>query len=47
MIFVRIDDNLIADKDSTLGEITFKEFEDCIGGSLSDVLQKNENSHEV
>ncbi len=45
--FLSIDDNLIVEKDASIGEIDKKNFEEAIGGNLNNILQRNESSHEV
>lgn len=41
-----LENSLIVDQDSVIAEITTEEFERIIGGSIEEILKKNETSHE-
>lgn len=38
---------MIAEKDCSIGELSYESFENCLGGKLKDVLMKSEQFEEV
>lgn len=42
-----MEDNIIVEKDASIGEVDRKWFEENIGSSLDQILKRNEASHEV
>jgi len=42
-----LEENLICEKDSCIGELSFQDFQNCIGGKLCDALEQNEKASEV
>ena len=48
MIFdSRLDDDIVLDTDGVIAEISSENFIDCIGGTLEEVIKKNEKLLEV
>lgn len=43
----RMDGDLIMESDGVLASIDFVKFFSCIGGSIEDIIEQNEFSHEV
>ena len=42
----RMDDDIVMETDGVLAEMTHENFIDCIGGSLEEVIKKNEKSQD-
>ena len=41
------DDDIVMECDGVLAEINYESFQECIGGTMEEVIRKNEKAQEV
>lgn len=47
MLYYSLDDDIVLETDGVIAEISSENFIDCIGGTLEEVIKKNEKLLEV